>query len=173
MADYTHKLVFVGDGGVGKTTFLTRHITGEFKKRYIATQGVELKSLLFSTNKGKIVFSISDFAGQEKYGLTYDHFTGAECAVVMFDVTSRITYKNAKVWIDYLRKAVPNIPIVLCGNKVDIQDRKVMWQELTMHRDLVLLTYYDISAKSNYNFEKPFSAFVKYFHGEDTKFVQG
>ena len=31
------KLVMVGDGGVGKTTFVKRHLTGEFEKKYIAT----------------------------------------------------------------------------------------------------------------------------------------
>ena len=29
------KLILVGDGGVGKTTFVRRHITGEFEKRYV------------------------------------------------------------------------------------------------------------------------------------------
>lgn len=33
MAEF--KLVFVGDGGVGKTTFVKRHLTGEFEKKYI------------------------------------------------------------------------------------------------------------------------------------------
>ena len=28
------KLVLVGDGGVGKTTFVKRHKTGEFEKKY-------------------------------------------------------------------------------------------------------------------------------------------
>jgi len=27
----------VGDGGVGKTTFVKRHLTGEFEKKYVAT----------------------------------------------------------------------------------------------------------------------------------------
>lgn len=29
------KLVLVGDGGVGKTTFVKRHRTGEFEKKYV------------------------------------------------------------------------------------------------------------------------------------------
>ena len=34
----TFKLVLVGDGGVGKTTFVKRHLTGEFEKRYVGTR---------------------------------------------------------------------------------------------------------------------------------------
>ena len=48
-----------------------------------------------------------------------------------------------------------NIPIVLTGNKVDIKDRKVKAKSIVFHRKKNL-QYYDISAKSNYNFEKPF-----------------
>jgi len=29
------KLILVGDGGVGKTTFVKRHLTGEFEKKYV------------------------------------------------------------------------------------------------------------------------------------------
>lgn len=29
------QMVLVGDGGVGKTTFVKRHMTGEFEKKYI------------------------------------------------------------------------------------------------------------------------------------------
>ena len=60
------KLVFVGDGGVGKTTFVKRHITGEFERRYIATVGVEVHPMVFYTNHGPIRFNVWDTAGQEK-----------------------------------------------------------------------------------------------------------
>lgn len=97
----------------------------------------------------------------------------------MFDVTSRVTYKNVPNWHRDLVRVCENIPIVLCGNKVDIKDRKVKAKSIVFHRKKNLqvcwkaiflnkkklmfildyfwmLQYYDISAKSNYNFEKPF-----------------
>lgn len=39
----------------------------------------------------------------------------------MFDVTSRITYKNVPNWHRDLVRVCENIPIVLTGNKVDIK----------------------------------------------------
>jgi GTP-binding nuclear protein Ran len=97
----------------------------------------------------------------------------------MFDVTSRITYKNVPNWHRDLERVCENIPIVLCGNKVDVkvcaillrpaprveltvlsfstlaQERKVKTGAVTFHRKKNL-QYFEISAKSNYNFEKPF-----------------
>merc|ERR1712128_183826 len=76
-------------------------------------------------------------------------------ANIMFDVTSRITYKNVPNWHRDLVRVCENIPIVLVGNKVDVKERKVKAKQITFHRKKNL-QYYDISTKSNYNFEKPF-----------------
>jgi GTP-binding nuclear protein Ran len=64
----TFKCVLVGDGGIGKTTFVKRLISGEFEKKYIATLGVEVRSLEFNTTRGMIRFMVWDTAGQEKFG---------------------------------------------------------------------------------------------------------
>ena len=146
----------VGDGGVGKTTFVKRHLTGEFEKKYVATLGVEVHPLTFYTNRGPIKFNVWDTAGQEKFGGLRDgYYIQGQCAIIMFDVTSRITYKNVPNWHRDLTRVCENIPIVLTGNKVEIKDRKVKAKQITFHRKKNL-QYYDISAKSNYNFEKPF-----------------
>jgi GTP-binding nuclear protein Ran len=73
----------------------------------------------------------------------------------MFDVCSRITYQNVPKWYKDLVRVCDSIPIVLVGNKVDVKDRKVKAKQITFHRKKNL-QYYDISAKSNYQFEKPF-----------------
>lgn len=123
-------------------------------------------------NLGQINFDVWDTAGQEKFGGLRDgYYINGQCGIIMFDVTSRITYKNVPNWHRQsfsrpffarpltvqgdLVRVCENIPIVLCGNKVDVKERKVKAKTITFHRKKNL-QYYDISAKSNYNFEKPF-----------------
>ncbi|KAJ1979381.1 GTP-binding nuclear protein gsp1/Ran [Dimargaris xerosporica] len=114
----TYKLILVGDGGTGKTTFVKRHLYGEFDAKY-------------------------------------NGHTGSDCGIIMFDVTSRITYKNVPNWYRDVTKVCPNLSLVICGNKVDVPERKVKPKAITFHRKKEL-PYYDISAKSNFNYEKPF-----------------
>jgi len=164
----TFKLVLVGDGGTGKTTFVKRHLTGEFEKKYFATLGVEVHPLKFSTNLGELIFDVWDTAGQEKFGGLRDgYYINGQCGIIMFDVTSRITYKNVPNWHRDLVRVCENIPIVLCGNKVDVKERKVKAKAITFHRKKNL-QYYDISAKSNYNFEKPFLWLARKLTGNQT-----
>ncbi|KAL5489813.1 GSP1 [Sanghuangporus weigelae] len=164
----TFKLVLVGDGGTGKTTFVKRHLTGEFEKKYIATLGVEVHPLTFTTNFGTICFNVWDTAGQEKFGGLRDgYYIQGQCGIIMFDVTSRITYKNVPNWYRDLERVCENIPIVLCGNKVDVKERKVKTAAVTFHRKKNL-QYFEISAKSNYNFEKPFLWLARKVVGNNT-----
>ena len=66
-----------------------------------------------------------------------------------------------------LVRVCENIPIVLCGNKVDVKERKVKAKTITFNRKKNL-QYYDISAKSNYNFEKPFLWLARKLVGNQT-----
>jgi len=167
------KLVLVGDGGVGKTTFVKRHKSGEFEKKYVATLGCEVHPLTFFTNLGPIIYNVWDTAGQEKFGGLRDgYYVGGQAAIIMFDVTSRITYKSVQIWHRDLTRVCENIPIVLCGNKVDVKDRKVKPKHINFHRRSPNIQYYDISAKSNYNFEKPFLWITRKITGnQNVKFV--
>lgn len=88
----------------------------------------------------------------------------------MFDVTSRITYKNVPKWYKDLVRICDNIPIVLVGNKVDVKDRKVKAKQIVFHRKKGL-QYYDVSAKSNYQFEKPFIWLLRKLVGDPALYL--
>merc|ERR1711904_756277 len=139
------KLVLVGDGGTG----------------------VEVHPLDFTTNYGKIRFYCWDTAGQEKFGGLRDgYYIHGQCAIIMFDVTSRLTYKNVPTWHRDLCRVCENIPIVLCGNKVDVKNRQVKPKQVTFHRKKNL-QFPEISAKSNYNYEKPFIYLARKLIGDE------
>lgn len=162
----TFKLVLIGDGGVGKTTFVQRHHSGHFIKTYIPTKGACVTEIIFNTTHGKIRIQIWDTAGQEKFGeLRECYYIGSQCGIIMFDLTSRETYKNVLKWLNDLVKVAPNIPICLVGNKADVKDRKVKANQITIHRKRNL-QYYDVSAKSNYQFEKPFLYLLRQLVGD-------
>jgi GTP-binding nuclear protein Ran len=161
MGELVAKLVLVGDGGVGKTTYVKRHQTGEFEKKYIPTMGVQVSQLSFQTTHGVLTYNIWDTAGQERFGgLREGYYLEANCAIVMFDVTSPATYRNVATWHRDLTRVCPNIPIVLVGNKIDVRDRKVPAKRVTFHKKNNM-RYFEISAKSNYHFEMPFLSLAR------------
>lgn len=60
---------------------------------------IEDSPLAFHTNFGEIKFDVWDTAGQEKFGGLRDgYYINGQCGIIMFDVTSRITYKNVPNW---------------------------------------------------------------------------
>lgn len=163
----TFKCVIVGDGGVGKTTLVTKHLTGEFVQVYEPTLGVEVHPIVFNTTIGPIRINVWDTAGQEKYsGLREGYYVQADCAIVMFDLTSKLTYRDSKMWYDSVRNKCGNIPIIIVGSKVDINNHAVMNSDIEFDRERDM--YYNISSKSNYNFEKPFVALMKKLMNDNT-----
>jgi GTP-binding nuclear protein Ran len=61
---------------------------------------------------GNIQFDVWDTAGQEKFGGLRDgYYINGQCGIIMFDVTSRITYKNVPNWH---RASSLDIEICIC-----------------------------------------------------------
>lgn len=172
----TFKIVVVGDGSVGKTTFIKRHKTGEFEKMYWPTIGVEVHHLKFYTNVGPVGLNIWDCAGTENLGGLRDgYYIDADAAIVMFSLTDMKTLGSVPAWIKSLRRVNEKLPLVLTGNKTDrFQDDEDGTN--TFVSDTVKehgLHYYSISAKSNYNFEKPFLYLIRQLLGDDSiRFVE-
>jgi GTP-binding nuclear protein Ran len=116
------KLLLVGDGGVGKTTLVKRHRTGEFEKKYIATLGVEVHPMVFHTNHGPIRLNVWDTAGQERFkAITSAHYRKSLGALIVYDLTKENSFQSVKKWMEEVKEhADPDIVIMLVGNKLDL-----------------------------------------------------
>lgn len=74
---------------------------------------------------------IWDTAGQERFqSLGVAFYRGADCCVLVFDVTQPSTFKTLDSWRDeFLIQASPrdpeNFPFVVLGNKIDLENRAV------------------------------------------------
>lgn len=74
---------------------------------------------------------IWDTAGQERFqSLGVAFYRGADCCVLVFDVTAPNTFKTLDSWRDeFLIQASPrdpeNFPFVVLGNKIDLENRQV------------------------------------------------
>ena len=71
-------------------------------------------------------------AGQERFqSLGVAFYRGADCCVLVYDVTAPTTFKNLESWRDeFLIQASPrdpeNFPFVVIGNKVDLADSRTV-----------------------------------------------
>ncbi|URE45007.1 RAB GTPase [Musa troglodytarum] len=105
--DYLFKVVLIGDAGVGKTNLLSRFARDEFSFETKSTIGVE----------------IWDTAGQDRYrAITSAYYRGSVGALVVFDLSRRVTFENTARWLQELRSHTdPNIVVMLVGNKADLR----------------------------------------------------
>lgn len=153
------KLIIVGPSQSGKTTFIRRHLTGHFTLEYQPTMGVEVHPLQFRTTGGLVRFNMWDCSDHPQFrGMEEGYWEGASGAIVFYDVTRRESLNETLWFIQKLRAR--HLPIVLCGNKVDEVDFYPPQNSHSQIRALLdarsIEAYFPISAKSNYNFEKPF-----------------
>jgi GTP-binding nuclear protein Ran len=165
-----YKICLIGDGGVGKTTYINRVLDGPFIKEYIATQGVVVhKATFWVSREHSILFDVWDTAGQEKKaGLKDLYYVDADAAIFFFDVTSRISAHNLPVWIsNFKRVAGADKPIVIVSNKIDVADRKVNKKNILNVVKSYDYDYCEVSARTTYNFAQPFLLLARKLTGND------
>jgi small GTP-binding protein len=119
-----HKLVIIGDSGVGKTTIFKRYIMGKTDFENTQTTIVATPAISKSLNEVGNTFEIWDTAGQEKFRslvpLYYRNSVGCIC---VFDVTNRKSFDNIGMWIQIFKDYSPcrtSPPLILfLANKTD------------------------------------------------------
>ncbi|KAK2190058.1 hypothetical protein NP493_90g01018 [Ridgeia piscesae] len=116
------KVVFVGDSGVGKSSFMHQFCKREFRATFAATIGVDFQVKSLVVDGHLIALQLWDTAGQERFrSITKQYFRKADGIMVFYDVTSEISYKNVRNWITSIQEGIEDgTVLMLLGNKVDL-----------------------------------------------------
>jgi len=149
MGQTKYKIVLLGDGKVGKTTWLKRYIGQDFDNRYLATLGVEVTPI------PKYKISAWDCAGNEKYlGLWKGYYLQSNLGIIFYDCTKKNSYDHIEKWVNEFRSVCPNAPIIIIGTKLDAEKLKISEEQ---HNDLTKFTPHlcRISSKNHTNVNKP------------------
>ncbi|TPX31099.1 hypothetical protein SmJEL517_g05481 [Synchytrium microbalum] len=104
------KLVIVGDGSCGKTALLMVQSGEDFPDKYFPTIFENFVTTVCIGGNKHVQLSLWDTAGQEDY-----------------DRLRPLSYTDTDVvilWVPELRHFLPNVPIILVGNKKDLRDDK-------------------------------------------------
>ncbi|CAF1005606.1 unnamed protein product, partial [Brachionus calyciflorus] len=116
------KIVFIGDSGVGKTSFVQRFCNNTFRESFSTTIGVDFQVKSIILDNRVIALQLWDTAGQERYrSITKQYFRKADGVICMYDITSEQSFKNLRNWISSMKEsASEDCVLVVIGNKTDL-----------------------------------------------------
>jgi len=154
------KVIVVGDFAVGKTSLCRRYATGMFSEDYKQTLGVDIFTKRVEVKDfGTVILSLWDTAGQEKFRKMYPrYYKGARYGLVVYDISSRETFKSIAMWVEEIRKHAGDIPIILVGNKADLEPYREVSKEEgeKIARELNLVGFIEASARTGSNVSEAF-----------------
>lgn len=151
-----HKIIFVGDAGVGKTTIIGRIMDNPFIEVYEPSIGVDFMSKNIKYQGQNIKLQMWDTAGQEKYkGLIPSYVRNSSIVFLVYDITSKTSFDNIPNWINFI-KSIENTTLVLCGNKIDLDNREVKKEEGEELAKKEGISFFEVSAKTDENIKNMF-----------------
>ena len=159
------QLLIIGNSTVGKTSILSKYASKMFNENYIATVGLDFFTKDETIDNKIIRIKIWDTAGQERYkALTKCFFQKAQGVMVVFDVTNQKSFDDLKFWLDSVKTHIYDddyVPIVIIGNKIDLQKRVVQKKDAIDFAEKNNYHYYETSAKTGDGVDNAIKELVK------------
>jgi Ras-related protein Rab-35 len=162
--DLLHKIVLIGDSGVGKTSLLQRFAEQHFSGTHITTIGVDFKLRTIQVGNVRVKLQVWDTAGQEKFRvITKTYYRNAAGILIAYDVTNGESFVNTKRWIEEVKNNCGDdgVPIVLVGNKCDDPNKVVSFNDQQEYAKLINLKFFETSAKENINVDEVFTELTR------------
>ncbi len=117
MAQLTKKVILVGQLLVGKTSIFNKYIYNKFSEQYTSIIGVHIDKKTLEIEEHQLNLILWD-SNQENTPQSY--FLGTGGVIYVIDLSNASLFNTIKEDISFIKNRLPNIPILIVGNKKDL-----------------------------------------------------
>ncbi|MBN1213967.1 MAG: GTP-binding protein [Candidatus Lokiarchaeota archaeon] len=167
--DFKFKIIIIGAPNVGKTSIVQRYISGHFSKEYRSTIGTNIYTKDIDLKNGtKIKLNLWDIAGQERWRrMRHRYYIGTHGAIILGDLSRKRSFDNiVDFWYPDLEKYTQSIPIILIGNKCDLE-QEITDKDIEKIKTQIQPTkFFRTSAKTGVHVDNAFEYLAKIIIGK-------
>ena len=126
-----YKIAIIGNQHVGKTTILSRYKYETTDDSYAPTVGIDFLTKNVFLEDKTIRLIMWDTAGQERFkSLIPSYLKNANCVILTYDITEKSSFSALGKWLSDVKDNVfEGTFIILCGNKIDLNNKRVISKE--------------------------------------------
>ena len=164
MFDAIFKIVIFGDAGCGKTTLTKRFISNLFIADSHMTIGVDFETRTLNVDERNVKLMMWDFGGEERFRFILPHYvSGAMGGIMMYDITNYSSLSHVADWINVIKEANADFPIILLGGKSDLEIiREISYKEgMNIAKSMGFNNFLECSSRTGENVEESFKLLTR------------
>ncbi|KAK3592216.1 hypothetical protein CHS0354_037373 [Potamilus streckersoni] len=159
-----YKVVVLGSGGVGKSALTVKFVSGTFMEKYDPTiEDFYRKEI--EVDQAPSVLEILDTAGTEQFASMRDlYIKNGQGFLIVYSITSLQTFQDINTLKEQIIrvKGIDKIPMILVGNKSDLEhQREVSFEEGHHLAQAWGCPFVETSAKNTHNVNEVFIEIVR------------
>lgn len=159
-----YKIVIFGAGAVGKSALTIQFVQGYFITDYDPTIEDTYKRVL-NVDGENVNLNILDTAGQDDFApMRTSYMRQGKGFILVYSIDNRTSFEEIELFHRDIEKtkASTQVPCIICGNKCDLEDKRVV--SLAEGEDLARklnCEFFETSALNNLNIEESFEELVR------------
>ncbi len=153
-------LMLLGDGQVGKTSLILKLTGNIFNDSQLTTVGKESYIYQVNMHGYDLKMKIWDTAGQERFkSMSIQVIKNSDAVILVYAINDINSFNSLDMWLSKLNDAtdLSKKPIIIVGNKSDVNDRKITYEEGKKYAESKGYNFYETSAKSGEHIEEAFN----------------
>ena len=153
-------LMLLGDGQVGKTSLILKLTGNIFNDSQLTTVGKESYIYQVNLHGYNLKMKIWDTAGQERFkSMSIQVIKNSDAVILVYAINDINSFNSLDMWLSKLNDAtdLSKKPIIIVGNKSDVNDRKITYEEGKKYAESKGYNFYETSAKSGDHIEEAFN----------------